>query len=140
MKLSFYLCLLVLVAACGQKQHSFDYGKTTVTELTAQLGEPLEEKEIPVEDSKILVFEGNEKYQVKNNVVTNGFRDPKGNEKTLLYWKHKFGSCETVTNTISTRKGHDPAQLELKCPSEGLSVIYIEDSGYISRVVEHEKI
>lgn len=139
MKYSIYLCLLLLVA-CGQKQRSFNYGKTTVTELKAQLGEPIEEKKIPVENSKILVFEGNEKYQVTNDVVTNGFRDPKGNEKTLLYWKHKFESCDTVINTISERKGHDPSQYELKCPSEGLSVIYLEGSGYISRVVEHEKI
>ncbi|MCM2349781.1 MAG: hypothetical protein NDI69_07155 [Bacteriovoracaceae bacterium] len=138
MKPYFYVIFLVL-AACGAKERSFDYGKTTVSELKAEMGEPIEEKSIPVKDSKVLVFEGNEKYQVTNDVVTNGFRDPKGNEQTLLYWKHKFSECDTVTSKISGGTGHELGQYELKCPAQGISVIYSEGSGSVSRVVEHEK-
>ena len=135
----FLLVLFLVLACCGIKQHSFDYGKTTVSALKAEMGEPIEERAIPLEDSKVLIYEDNQKFQVTNDVVTNGFRDPKGNEKTLLFWKHKFNECDTVTNKISEGKGHELSQYELKCPAEGLSVIYTEGSGYISRVVEHEK-
>lgn len=138
MKPILYLLLFALVS-CGAPERSFDYGKTTVSELKAQMGEPLEEKSIPVEDSKVLVFEDNQKFQVTGDVVTNGFRNPKANETNLLYWKHRFSECETVTNKISGGKGHELAEYEFKCPAEGLSVIYTEGSGQVSRVVEHEK-
>lgn len=131
--------LLLITAACGIKEQSFDYGKTTVSELRAEKGEPLSEEVIPVPDSKVLVFPDNEKFQVKNDVVVNGFRDPKGNEKTLLFWKHKFQDCDTTNTKISEGKGHELPQYELKCDSKGLSVLYTEGSGFISRVVEHEK-
>lgn len=138
MKSFFYLFFLVL-AACGVKHSSVDYGKTTVSDLVATKGEPLEEKAIPVEKGKMLLYGDNEKYQVKNEIVTHGFKDPKGDERTVLYWKHKFRDCDTITKKISVAKGHELPEYELKCPALGQTVIYTEGSDFVSRIIEHEK-
>ena len=138
MKAMIYLVLMSF-AACGVKHSSVDYGNTTVSDLVAQKGEPIKEMDIPVKGSRILLFEKNEKYQVKNDIVTHGFKDPKGDEKTLIYWKHKFKDCDSETRKISETKGHDLPEYELKCPHEGLTVIYTEGSEFVSRVIEHEK-
>lgn len=135
----FLFLLLLVVAACGARHSSVNYGKTTVAALIAEKGEPIKEQPVPTKDNKVLIYDGNEKYQVKDDIVTHGFKDPKGNEKTVLYWKHKFKDCDSVTKKIKEGKGHDFAEYELSCPSEGTSVIYTEGSEFISRVVEYEK-
>lgn len=136
---SIFLMSLLVVAACGVKKSSPNYGKTTVSDLVAEKGQPIEEKKIPVTEGKILLYEGNEKYQVKGDVVTHGFKDPKGDEKTLIFWKHKFKDCDTTIRKINETKGHELPEYELACPSEGVSVVYTEGSEFISRVVEYEK-
>lgn len=136
---SFLYMAFLFVAACGSKHSDVDYGKTTVSDLVAARGEPLEEKSIPVANSKLLMYQDNEKFQIKNDIVTHGFKDPKGDEKTILYWKHKFRECDTTTKKISEPKGHELPEYELKCPEEGITVIYTEGSDFISRIVEHEK-
>ncbi|MFP5385928.1 MAG: hypothetical protein ACLGHN_07600, partial [Bacteriovoracia bacterium] len=125
--------------ACGVKHSSVDYGKTTVADLVALKGEPLEEQIIPVKDSKVLHFSGNEKFQIRDDIVTHGFKDPKGDEKSVLYWKHKFKDCNTSTRKISEPKGHELPEYELKCPEDGVTVIFTEGSDFVSRVIEHEK-
>lgn len=138
MKFILYLSLLAM-AACGVKQHSKEYGKMTVSDLVAEKGQPLEEQKIQVAEGKVLLFEGNEKYQVKGDIVTHGFKDPKGDQKTLIYWKHKLKDCNTTNKKISETKGHELPEYELACPSEGVSVIYTEGSEFVSRVIEYEK-
>lgn len=136
---SFLYMAFLFVAACGVKHSNVDYGKTTVSDLVAARGEPLEEKSIPVVNSKMLMYQDNEKFQIKNDIVTHGFKDPKGDEKSILYWKHKFRECDTTTKKISEPKGHELPEYELKCPEEGITVIYTDGSDFISRIVEHEK-
>ena len=135
----YVLLSLFAFAACGVKHNSIDYGKTTVSDLIAAKGEPIAEKQIPVESSKMLVYPENEKFQIQGEVVKYGFKEPKGDEKALLYWKHKFRDCDSTTRKISERKGHVLPEYELQCPSEGVTVIYTEGSEFISRIVEHEK-
>jgi hypothetical protein len=138
MKFTFYLCLLIL-AACGVRQSSVDYGKTSVADLVALKGEPLEEVEVPLRDAKVLIYESNEKYQVRNNVVTHGFKDPKREETSVIFWRHRFKDCETSLRKLSIPKDDELVEYELSCPSRGLSVIYSDGSDFISRVVEHER-
>lgn len=138
MKPILYLSLLV-IAACGVKHSSVDYGKTTKADLIAEKGEPLSEKSIPVKDGEIVEFQDNEKFQIKKDIVTHGFKDPKGDEKNLLFWKHKFKNCETTLRKISEKQGHELPEYELKCPEVGVTVIYTEGSEFVSRVVEHAK-
>lgn len=138
MKQILYLVLL-LSAACGVKHSSVDYGKTKVSDLVAMKGPPAEEKSIPVSDGKMLIYNDDEKFQIQNDIVTHGFKNPQGEERTLLYWKHKLKDCETVTNKISKTDGHVAPEFELKCSSEGISVIYTEGSEFISRIIEHDK-
>lgn len=137
MKPILFLSLLAL-AACGVKHSSVDYGKTTVAALVSEKGEPLE-KSAPAKSIEIYQYPDNEKFQIKGDIVTHGFKDPKGDEKTLLYWKHKFKDCETVSRKIGEQKGHELPEHELKCPAQGVTVIYTEGSEFVSRVVEHEK-
>lgn len=138
MKQTMYLALLLL-AACGVKHSSVDYGKTKVSDLVAMKGDPVEEKPIPVQDGKMLIYENNEKFQVKNDIVTHGFKEPKGDERSILYWKHKLKDCDTVTRKVAATDGHIAPEYELKCLSEGITVIYTEGSEFVSRIIEHDK-
>jgi hypothetical protein len=136
---SIFLVLLLTISACGVKRSPVDYGKTTVSDLIAKKGEPLEEKAIPVKDGKILVYPDNEKFQAKGDIVTHGFLTPVGDEKNLIYWKHQFKDCNPRIVKISEAKGHSPAEQSLVCDEFGLTVIYTEGSDSVSRIVEHEK-
>lgn len=138
MKLFFYLSLVTLISCGGGKSSSVKYGKTTRADLVSAKGEPLDEQSVPVKNNQILIYDDNEKYQLDGDVVTHGYKDPKGEQRTLIYWKHHFKDCETQTKTVTKAQGHSPAELELSCSSEGLKVIYTEGSEYISRVVEYE--
>ncbi len=137
MKPFLYLSLLAL-AACGVKHSSVDYGKTSSAALISEKGEPLE-KSAPAKSIEIYQYADNEKFQIKDDVVTHGFKDPKGDERTLLFWKHKFKACETVSRKLNVPSGHELPEYELKCPAQGVTVIYTEGSEFVSRVVEHEK-
>jgi hypothetical protein len=137
---SLYFLILLSLAACGVKQTSLDYGKTTVADLVAIKGEPEAEEKIPVKEGKVLIYPDDEKYQVKGEVVTGGFKKPKGNEKTLIYWKHKLKDCETKLRKVQSKQdGHTMPEYELACEESGLSVIYTEGSEFVSRVIEYEK-
>jgi hypothetical protein len=137
MKSSIYLILLTLFA-CGVKHRSVEYGKTTKASLVEVKGEDFDVT-FPSKNISIYEYPENEKFQIKNDVVTHGFKDPKGDEKALIFWKHKFKDCVTTTKKIKESKGHEVAEYELKCSSEGLTVIFSEGSEFVSRVVEHEK-
>lgn len=139
MKLSICLFSMLLLAACGVKRTPVDFGKTTVADLISEKGEPLETKSVPIEKGQMLIFDGNEKYQVKGDIVTHGFLEPKGDESSLLYWKHKLKDCETITSKLSVPQGHEAAEYEIKCPERGISVIYSENSSFISRIIQYEK-
>lgn len=138
MKPFLYLSFL-MIAACGVKHTSVDYGKTTSADLVAEKGEPVSKTAIPVKKGEIFQYQDNEKYQIKNDIVTHGFKDPKGDQKNLLYWKHKFRDCDTTTTKISEPNGHILPEYELKCSAEGITVIYTEGSEFVSRVIEHAK-
>ena len=136
---SFIYLTLIMVTACGVKRTSFDYGKTTAADLIAEKGEPEAKTQTPIKGTEIYQYPDNEKFQVKDDVVTHALKDPKGDEKTVLYWKHKFKDCNTSTKVISEAKDHELAQYELKCASEGITVIFSEGSEFVSRIIEHEK-
>lgn len=129
----FLFLALIFLAACGEKSTSINYGKTTVLGLIKEKGEPLREEKIPPAEGKLLHYPGDEKYQAQGDVITTGFKAPKGDGKTLLYWKHHFKDCQTIVRKISKE------EMELACPAEGTSIIYTEGSEFISRVVEYEK-
>jgi hypothetical protein len=132
------LLLLFFISACGEKRDTIDFGKTTKADLIALKGQPKEEKEIPVKDSEVLVFD-DEKFQLKGDVVTHGFRLPKGEETTVLFWRHKFKDCNVKETVLPKGNGHLVPDIQLSCPSEGISIIYPEGSDLISRIIEHEK-
>lgn len=137
---SILLLSLLLTVSCGaKKSSSFKYGSTHRSELVALKGEPEREEDVPA-GGKMLIYAGDEKFQLKDDVVVNSFKNPEGDEKLLLFWKHKFKDCNTVRTELKRIKGaHTPPEIELSCPEQGLSVIYTEGSDVISRVVEYEK-
>lgn len=134
-----YLILFTVLSACGAKHSGTQYGKTTVSDLIAEKGKPLEEKDIPVSDGKVFVYAENEKYQIAEGIVTHGFKDPKGDEKLVLFWKHKFKNCSVKNRALSSTKVHAQSEHQLRCDAQGLTVIYTEGSPYVSRIIEHEK-
>lgn len=133
-----FLSLLVL-AACGMRPSNIDFGKTTSKELIAERGEPLEVRKISEVSSEIYQYDNNEKFQIKNDIVIQGVFDPKGEEKSLLYWKHKLKECDTSERMIKKPVGHEMPEYELSCSSEGVTVIYSGGSEFVSRVIHHEK-
>jgi hypothetical protein len=135
----FLLFGLILLTACGAKSSSVKYGKTTVSDLIKEKGEPLSEEAIPVKEGKVLHFADGDKYQISGEIVTSGFIDPKTHQRTLLFWKHQFKSCHTILKKLpSQSKNHELPEFELACPEEGKSVIYTEGSEFVSRIVEYE--
>ncbi len=131
---------VLLLTSCSGKQSSFTMGHTTRADVVAEKGEPLSEEILPVHDGKIMKYSDDEKIQLKGEIVTNRFTNPRGNEKLVMWWKHKFKDCLTNTQKIaSDPNSHTPPEIEFSCPEEGLSVIYTEGSVLISRVVENEK-
>lgn len=120
--------LLVLIS-CGEKQKSsYDYGKTTKADLLKEKGEPLAEEDIPLKNAKILLYPNNEKIQVEGEFVTGAFLTPEGDEKTLMYWKHKFKDCSdlSINKVDSPSQSHVGIEMEMRCPEEGKSVIYVD--------------
>ena len=132
---------LLLLGACGAKKTSFIMGQTTRADVVAEKGDPLSEEVIPVKDGSIMKYSNDEKIQLKGEVVTNRFTNPSGDEKLVMWWKHKFKSCSFLKSSTlpSDPKAHTSKEIEMACPEEGLSVIYTEGSDTISRVVEYEK-
>lgn len=133
------IVLLSVLYSCGGKQPTPKYGQMTEADLIAQKGKPDEEKKIPVEAGKVLVYPDNEKYQIENSIVTHGFKNPQGDEKLVLYWKHKFKNCAVKQQVLGKKVGHKVLEYQLRCDAQGITVIYPEGSPFVSRIVEHEK-
>jgi hypothetical protein len=135
------LSSLLVVTSCGAPKSSlFKYGETTRSDIVAQKGEPISEQSLPMPDAKIMIYENDEKYQLKGEILTNAFKNPSGDEKLLIFWKHRFKNCQTIDKKLPHDiKLHTPPEHELACPAEGISVIYTEGSDSVSRVVEYEK-
>lgn len=134
-----FLLTLLTLAACGIKPSSIDFGKSTSKDLISERGEPLEIKSVEEAKSEIYHYENNEKFQIKNDVVTHGFKDPKGEEKSLIFWKHKLKDCNTTEKVLGAPTGHEQPEYELKCAEEGITIVYTKDSEFVSRVIHHEK-
>jgi hypothetical protein len=136
----FIILIFFSLIACGGKSNRIDFGKTTTASLLEAKGDPLSEEAIPANNGKVLVYEKDEKFQVENDLVTNQFRQPVGDERNLLFWKHKFKDCDTSTKLLGGKpKGHESQEVELKCSKLGQSVIYAEGAQQILRVREYAK-
>ena len=135
----FLIICLLLINSCGGGNRNLRYGKTTKTELIALQGFPISEESIPVKEGKILIYPNHQKFQIQNDLVIHGFRDPVGDERNLIYWKHKFKNCNSMTQKISEPISHEASEYEFKCQTMGLSVVYKEGSEFIERIIEHEK-
>lgn len=115
-------------------------GKTTRAEVIALKGEPVSEVTNSGPNSTTLKFKDEESFQLKGDIVVNHFANPAPDEMTVLWWKHKLKDCSTrITELARSSDTHTPPEMELSCPSEGLSVIYTQGSDSVSRVVQFEK-
>lgn len=124
--------LFFLLISCGEKK-SIEPGVTTKNTLIEVKGEPLKSVDVPT--GEVLSYKDNEKFQVTGNKVTAIFRDPSGNEKNLLFWRHQFKECTTNEKELS-----DDAipEIELSCDKQGKSVVFIKGSGKVMRIGEYE--
>ena len=140
MRLLILLSLVLITSCAANKKSGAQFGTTTLAELVILKGEPLKEEAIPVEGGKVLLYGNDEKFQIKDNIVTHSIRNPKDDESNLIYWKHAFKNCATTSTKISEKtEGHQLAEYILKCDAEGTGVVYRDNSEIVSRVVEYEK-
>lgn len=138
MRHTLFLFLIVLLAAsCGNKSKSIRYGEMTTSDLVALKGEPLKEEKLSGPDSKMFIYEGNEKFQLKSDVVVSSFRRPVGDEKMLIYWKHKYSDCVFEVAKLNQKVLHLKVEEEHKCVKAGVSVIYDPNIEQVVRVVEY---
>ena len=136
----FYFLIAILAISCGGKSSQIDFGKTNVSALIADKGNPLSEEELPEVKGRVLVYPEDQKFQVEEDIVTNEFRSPKGDEINLIYWKHKFKDCPTTLKALPHKLvNHEAKEFEFKCPEKGLSVIHTQGAEKILRVREYAK-
>jgi len=128
-----------LLSCSGGRSSAVKYGVTTLEQLKAAKGEPHSIQTATAQQpQQVLVYADDEKYQVENNVVTTSFRNPTDEESSLLFWRHKFKECVTsYTEIPGPPDAHTPAQMELKCPAQGLSAVYDPHTDAVIRVVEY---
>jgi hypothetical protein len=137
MGLSFFVLLFFVVSCGGKQAKKIHYGQTTEATLLEIEGQPKSEQELKYADGKMLIFDEEKKYQVESGVVVGSFQEPEGDQRNLLFWKHKFKDCQTTD--LKTSPNSDGKERTLKCDEQGTSIVYSEGTGYVIRVVEHEK-
>ena len=125
--------VFLLLIACGEKK-SIKLGQTTKSDLIEIKGEPLKVEVVPA--GEILTYKGNEKIQISEDKVSASFRDPAGDERNVLYWRHSFRDCDAKEIPLSE---DIIPEMELSCASRGLSVVFVKNSGKVSRITEYEK-
>lgn len=126
-----FFFLLILIS-CGEKK-SIHLGMTSKDELIELKGGPLKTDVTPA--GEVLAFKDNEKFQLSDGKVTSTFRDPRGDEKNLIFWRHQFKECQTSEKALSEDQ---IPEIELNCPVRGQSVVFLKDSGKVIRVSEYE--
>lgn len=134
---SLSLFFLLLLLSCGRPT---DDGVKLVSRAAVieAKGEPLEEKDLPLKDGKMMIYPNEEKFQLKGEEVTHAFRQPEDKERSLIYWQHQFKDCRTKTQNLPRDiKSHTAGEVELSCPELKIRVIYTEGSGTVSRII-HE--
>ncbi|HXH31039.1 MAG TPA: hypothetical protein VNJ01_09525 [Bacteriovoracaceae bacterium] len=138
--MKFYLLItMVLVISCGDKNPTSVIGAHG-NNLIETHGDPIRIDPLPLTNSSMFIYPGNRKFQLQNNTVTNSYRDPQGDETTVLFWKHKFKKCQTeLVRVMAEKPSHRNLPVELRCPDQGIGVIFSEGSDLVSRVVEFEK-
>jgi len=115
-------------------------GKTTRADVIAEKGQPISEAVNPMPNSTTLKFKNDENFQLKDDIVVNRFANPESEEKSILWWKHKFKDCQTRTTQLEQAPGsHTPPEIEFACNAEGTAVIYSQGSDVVIRVVQFEK-
>lgn len=126
------VCLLMFLLACsGPHRSRIQYGVTTAAQLQAEKGSPVA-VERPTTEARLLVYPEDQKFQVQQDVVVAGFRVPRPEERSLLYWRHKFQDCET-----SFTRAQAEGEMQLKCQAQGMTVLYNSQADLVVRVVEH---
>ena len=132
------IALLALAVSCGGgHSKKIQYGQTTEASLLEIEGEPESVQALKHADGKMLIYKQDKKFQVESGVVVSSFTDPVEDQKTLLFWKHKFKDC--LTTDVKTSGEADAKERTLSCDEQGTSVIYSEGTGFVLRVVEHAK-
>ena len=127
-----FLFLLILIS-CGEKK-SIRIGESTKADVVELKGEPLKTTEVPT--GEVLTYKNDEKIQITGNKVSGTFRDPVGDEKNVLFWRHSFRDCETSEKNLSDET---IPEIEFSCAAKGQSVVFLKGSGKTLRVSEYER-
>lgn len=126
-----FFILGLLLISCGEKK-SIRPGSTK-SALIESKGAPLRTEVVPA--GEVLTYKNNEKFQVRGEKVSTIFKDPTGDEKNVLFWRHAFRDCQTTERTVNDEK---VPEVELACKAKGKSVIYVQGTGRVVRVTDYE--
>ncbi|MES2526803.1 MAG: hypothetical protein V4598_06935 [Bdellovibrionota bacterium] len=124
--------IFILLIACAEKR-SIRPGVTSRSALVEMKGEPLKTEVVP--SGEILTYKENEKFQISEDKVRASFRDPVGDERNVLFWRHHFRECEVKEIPLSEDA---TPEIELSCATLGKSVVFVNHSGKVSRISEYE--
>ena len=125
--------ILFLLIACAEKK-SIRPGVSSKSDVIRIKGEPFKADDIP--SGEVLTYKDNEKIKINGDKVSGIFRDPAGDEKNVIYWRHAFRDCETTEKNLSDEA---VPEVELACAREGKSVIFLKSSGKTLRISEYER-
>ncbi len=127
------LIIIFLLTSCGEKK-SIEPGITSRSSLIEIKGAPQATQKVP--GGEVLIYRGNEKFQISSEKVSATFRDPTGDERNVLYWRHRFRDCSVKEFPLSEEL---IPEMELKCAARGQSIVFVKNSGKVSRITEYEK-
>ncbi len=125
--------IFFLLIACAEKR-SIKPGMTSRSALVEIKGEPLKTEEVP--SGEVLTYKDNEKFQVSDDKVSASFRDPTGDERNVLFWRHQFRECDSKEIPLSEET---IPEMELSCATMGKSVVFVKNSGKVTRISEYER-
>lgn len=136
------LISLTLLAGCARpSQDQVAPGGTSVSVLTATLGEPAHTWTPNLRpQAKLLDYPDGCSYQVERDIVVGISCLPVGSEVTLQYWRHKWvGDSQRFEELPGSANMHGQKRYQLASKQAGMAVVYDEATESVLRVVRYEK-
>jgi hypothetical protein len=136
------LTLLIIsgVPACAKRsQDQVVPGKTTVSELKAQLGEPAHTSTPEIRpQAQLLCYPDGSCFQAEHKILVSSSRLPSADEMELQTWRHRWAGQSLRDEAIpDSADGHGKKRYQLASKDAGMAVVYDRDTGRVLRVVKY---
>ena len=132
--------ILTIPLGCAKRpEESFVPGKTTVSQITQQMGSPLHTSNPSIRrEATILHYADRTQFQIERGLMVGSSFPPSPQEVTLQYWRHKWrGRPQSYVEIINRRDPHGGRVFQLISPQDGKAVIYEEETDRVREVVNY---